>query len=256
MKPFMRKPAFIALAASSLAIFTQAHAQENPAPVAPVVVELFTSQACSACTKAAAHFSELAKRDDVVAISWHVDYWTEYETEKGRWSDPYSTSKCTDRQRMYNKKLRARSSVYTPQMVINGAIEAVGSDRDEVDALITAAHDGKQRAQISSQRNNEMLSFTIDAAPDGAEAFLITFRSETVTRIDRGENAGLHLNEANIATGIRPLGEVSARRSRIETSAPEEEEGCALIVQEPGQGRIVAAAYCAAVAPSAATSST
>jgi len=225
--------------------FSHSFAQEDAAGAGPVVVELFTSQACSSCTKAVAYFSELAARDDIIAIGWHVDYWNERETARGRWRDPYSDPACTERQRQYNKNLRARSSVYTPQIVINGDGEAIGSDREDVGALITQARAGQKLADISVRRDGAELVFDIGATPAGGEAFLVMLKPTVSTEVHQGENAGLTIQESNVATELTPLGAIASDGGRLTLRAPTAGDHCAVIVQEPGQGRIVAAAYCA-----------
>src|SRR5262245_49771043 len=89
------------------------------------IVELFTSQGCSSCVAADAYFAELAKRKDVVALSLHVDYW-----DYLGWSDTLGDSTNTDRQRSY-AAVRGTSRIYTPQLVLNGSVDFVGSDRGD-----------------------------------------------------------------------------------------------------------------------------
>ena len=87
------------------------------------VVELFTSQGCSSCPPADAFLGELARRDDLVALSEHVDYW-----DYIGWKDPFASPDLTKRQHEYARLLGLRY-VYTPQMVIQGADHVTGSDR-------------------------------------------------------------------------------------------------------------------------------
>ena len=98
-----------------------------------IAVELFTSQGCSSCPPADAFLGDLARRDDVLPLSYHVDYWNYLG-----WSDPFSSAEATERQRSYRRVLGKRY-VYTPQMVINGNAEAVGSGRGKVLRLIERA---------------------------------------------------------------------------------------------------------------------
>src|SRR5579883_1730091 len=88
-----------------------------PGPVAekaPVVVELFTSQGCSSCPPADAFLGELAKRPDVIALAFHVDYW-----DYIGWKDPYALPDSTERQRRYTTAL-GNHFLYTPEMVVDG----------------------------------------------------------------------------------------------------------------------------------------
>ena len=211
----------------------------------PVVVELFSSQACSSCVAASELVTEFADRSDVVALSWHVDYWNTLQTKSGRWVDPYSDEKCTKRQKLYNKKIRRRSTVYTPQMIINGDSQAVGSKREKIERLIAKAREEATPAAISATRAGEKLSFAIAGVNGEAEAHLVTFKRRVKTKISRGENAGLMYQDANVVTSIEKLGAVANDGAEFGATAPGEGDHCALIIQEPDQGRIIAASYCA-----------
>src|SRR6201987_5568294 len=103
----------------------------------PVVVELFTSQSCSSCPPADALLAELARRDDVIALGFHISYW-----DGLAWKDPFSSQSSTDRQRAY-ARLFDLGQVYTPQMVVDGAREMVGSDRK---AVLAAVRDARPEA--------------------------------------------------------------------------------------------------------------
>ncbi len=233
---------FVGAVALFAAGLTQGLAQDSSDGA--VVVELFTSQACSKCRAADAYFSELASRDDVIAISWHVDYWNKLETRKGRWRDPFSDPQCTRRQRQYNKNLRGRRSVYTPQIVINGMAEAIGSDREDVDALINAARASQPVAAISARRDGAELVFEIGATEAGGEAFLATLKPVVSTEIHHGENAGMVIQEINVVTDLQSLGEIAREGGRLTAQTPQAGDHCAILVHEPDQGRIIAAAYC------------
>ena len=239
----------IASAASLLAgLTTSAARAENTSAEAssgaPVVVELFSSQACSACLGASEYFRKLAKREDVVALGWHVDYWNMLNTPKGRWVDPYSSKEHTARQKKYNMNIRNRSSLYTPQIVVSGEKETVGSSREKVEGLITAAHTEETRATITTEMNDKEIRFTIGESHKGGNAYLVTFERLIKTEIKGGENAGVDFLDANVVTDMKRLGAVRRIGGSFVTEHPDMDEGCALLLQEPGQGRIIAARYC------------
>ena len=208
---------------------------------APVVVELFTSQSCSSCVAAAEYFADLADRDDVVALGWHVDYWNALQTSRGRWVDPYSDAAYTERQRRYNQNLRATNGVYTPQIVVGGRTEAIGSSRSKVDSLIDDERDAANSARIASMQRNADgdISFSVIGA---GEVFVVYFDPVSVTSVHGGENAGRRFDDRNIVTDSISLGDAS--RNTFSTKAPGADEGCAVLVQAPDQGRILAARYC------------
>lgn len=237
-----------AVAAAMTAAPLTARAQDN-SPGADqsgaVTVEFFTSQACSSCIPAAKYFRELAARDDIVALSWHVDYWNTLQTRSGRWIDPYSSKAYTARQRKYNKKLRKRSSVFTPQMVINGSAEAVGSEEETVGRLIDEASATMTPIAIAAEHaDNGDFRFAVGESAGGGNAYLVTFKPKLTTDIKGGENVGRLYQGVNAVKKVQPLGVVRSIGAHLAVAPPAEGYGCALIVQEPGQGRIIAARYC------------
>ena len=115
---------------ASLAACAAAPAAE--ATPGPVVLELFTSQACSSCPPADALLGKLAQRPEVIALAWHVDYWNHLG-----WRDQFASRQATERQQAYARQLEAE--VFTPALVIDGATVVVGSDRAAVERAIGAA---------------------------------------------------------------------------------------------------------------------
>lgn len=231
-----------AVAAMSVTV-TGAHAQDAPR-AEPVVVELFMSQSCSSCIVASDYLHELAARDDIVALNWHVDYWNMLDTKNGRWVDPYSEHAYTKRQKVYNKNIRHRSSMYTPQMVIGGVSEAPGSAREKVGAAINQAAASFSPASVTATKVDGNVVFNVGESDNGGNAYFVTMYRTLTTDIRHGENAGEKLNEANVVAGVEPLGVVRRVGAQLTVAAPEAGMSCALIVQEPRQGRIIAASYC------------
>ena len=109
--------------AAFLGFATLADVELADAEPRPAVVELFTSEGCNSCPPAEAYVGELAGRSDVLALAFHVDYWDDLG-----WRDRFGLSQSVERQRSYARSLRL-SSVYTPEIVIDGRADYVGSNR-------------------------------------------------------------------------------------------------------------------------------
>src|SRR5947207_9546964 len=133
----MSKACALLLSLSVVLSIRPAQADERP-----VVAELFTSEGCSSCPPADALLAELAKRPDVLALSFHVDYW-----DRLGWKDPFSSRAATDRQNRYAKLLKL-ATVYTPQIVVDGRWEAVGSDRADVERALDRARRDRREVPV------------------------------------------------------------------------------------------------------------
>jgi hypothetical protein len=140
---------------------------------APMVVELFTSQGCSSCPPADAFLGELAQREDVIALAFHVDYW-DYIGWKDKFADPLFTT----RQRAY-AEAQGSSMVYTPQMIVAGAIDVVGSDRKAVEKALKTAYtrNTMYRIQVGRDANGRVV-VQFPEAPIGVPAtvWLVNYR--------------------------------------------------------------------------------
>ena len=216
---------------------------------APVFVELFTSQSCSSCPAAEALFVGLAARPDLVTVEWHVDYWNDLTLARaGNWRDPFSSAANTARQRTYNTRIRGRTGVYTPQAVVNGSFETVGSKARAIARLIE--HERARQSVGASldvaPRDGTALSVSAAAPPDtAADIFVIDFMNAMETPVRGGENKGLVLREAHIATGIKRVAALTpGQRTTMSIDMPEKGNNCAVILQEPNAGAILAARYC------------
>src|SRR4051794_7450945 len=165
------------------------------------VVELFTSQGCSSCKAADDYFGELATRGDVVALSFHVDYW-----DYLGWRDTLGLPESTLRQKQY-AEVHGSRRIYTPQMTINGSTDLVGSDRVGVDAAIAA---GSLSVPVSMRRGPGTVEIEVgEKAVPGRRPTtirLVLFASEAEVAIARGENAGSTISYYNVVRAIRPIG--------------------------------------------------
>jgi hypothetical protein len=230
----------VAIVAAALLVAAGSNRAARAAEDVPVVVELFTSQGCNTCPPADAYLGELAKRRDVVALSLHVDYW-----DYIGWKDTLSLGIATDRQRAYASHL-GRGFVYTPQMVIDGAAEAVGSHRAtvarEIDDARAAA--GKIPVRVVYKGNDTMTVSLPDAPSAGkpATVWLVMYDAVHTTDIKSGENGGKQLTYYNVVREFRQIGTWSGKAMTIPVKAEDDgRAGCAVLVQEGGTGRIIGA---------------
>jgi hypothetical protein len=242
-------------ACSGMAVMIVA-AEAQPAKVAPapkpVVIEMFLSQSCKSSPPAAKHLSEIARRDDVVALAWHVDYWNATPGfQTGVWADPFARREFSDRQKTYNVRLRKRPTVTTPQAVIDGVLLAVGSKRDALEARIVEAQFIDEHARSlpphfeMTRGEQNTFKVRIDGVGVPYDAYLVSFRPKAVTEIEGGDNAGSTFEEINVVTGLKTLATAAEGVQTLSFKAPEGGDDCAVLVQERGQGRVVAASYCA-----------
>jgi hypothetical protein len=200
---------------------------QSPQAVAgtrPVVVELFTSQGCSSCPPADALLGELAERADVIALGFHVDYW-----DNLGWKDPLSAPGSTRRQRDY-AQLFNLSSIYTPQMVIEGRREMVGSDRGAVlGGIADAVPETTAQVSFDSDRH----AVTIGGGAGSGEVLLVRFQRQRNTDVAQGENAGTRARDANGVTALTELGTWRGSEMHFTIAPPAENEGIAVLVQAP-----------------------
>jgi hypothetical protein len=198
----------------------------------PVVVELFTSQGCSSCPPADAMLRELARRRDVLALGFHISYW-----DRLGWKDPLSSDSATDRQKTYARRFNG-GQVYTPQMVVDGTSEMVGSDRAAVlAALAGATPQAIAPVAFAADRRSVAIG---DGAGQG-EIVLVRYLRHRMTAVAAGENSGRILEDVNGVAALARLGAWDGSALRLPIAPPAAGEGLALLVQSP-DGRMLGAA--------------
>src|SRR5713226_4444186 len=188
----------------------------NPSPV---VVELFTSEGCSSCPPADALLLKLMERqrpeqEPIVALEEHVDYWDQLG-----WRDPFSSREWTERQESYASEL-GNGSVYTPQMVVDGRTEFVGSREAEAKRVIKELA-GKAKTEVTvapakSNDDNERFAVRVgklvgENADDTSEVWLAITETGLHSVVTRGENAGEDLHHAAVVRTLRKLGVANAK---------------------------------------------
>jgi hypothetical protein len=216
-----------------------------PAFAEKAVVELFTSQGCSSCVPADAFLAELAERPDVLALSYHVDYW-----DYLGWRDTLGSRESSERQRAY-AAVRGGRQIYTPQIVVNGTSDYVGSRREPIETAIGRSN---LPVPVTMRRGAGTVEIEVGARPLPGSRLstirLVLFSSEAEVAITRGENAGSTISYYNVVRDERPIGMWDGQAVKITLPANElmanGVDGCAVLVQEDlpsGPGAILGAAH-------------
>lgn len=207
------------------------------------VVELFTSQGCSSCPPADRILGDLDGDENIIALAYHVNYW-----DYIGWPDTFGSESNSNFQRDY-AAARNKPRIYTPQLMINGYEDVVGSRRGDVNAAISRA---SLAIPVTLATHAEMLEVTIAGQPDLAEAvvWLVTYKDRAVVEVERGENRGKTFTYAQIVTGRQVLGMWEPQSgARVKLPLAEvlgtQSDGIAIIVQQDLDGlpgRILGAA--------------
>jgi len=198
----------------------------------PIVVELFTSQGCSSCPPADRLLGELARRGDVLALGFHISYW-----DNLGWKDPLSNPASTDRQKAYARRL-SDGQVYTPQIVIEGTREMIGSHREEV---LAALRQAQPASSATVNFSTDRRSVTVGPGNGAGEVLLARFAQHRATQVGAGENAGRMLDDANGVETLTVLGPWTGATLRFPIEPPEPGKGVAVLVQA-ADGHILGAA--------------
>lgn len=216
-----------------------------PAPAAtPVLVELFTSEGCSSCPPADRLLARLAAEQPVpgalvVPLSLHVDYWNRLG-----WEDPFSSPRYTERQGAYSAHFGGAGRVYTPQMVVDGRAELVGSDeRAARRAIESAAREPRAFVRVVPDGAGAA-RVTVAGAAAEADVFLAIVEDGLASDVTRGENAGRKLAHAAVARDLRLLGRTDAAGrydSTVPIAAGSGTRRLLAFAQERGLGRVLGA---------------
>lgn len=228
----------VSLALGLSVLFSAAHPLRAQSPV---VVELFTSQGCSACPPADALLAELASRDDVIALALHVDYW-----DYIGWADTFASPQFTRRQNDY-ARAEGGSMVYTPQMIIGGVTRVLGHEPMRVTELVMEQRDIEYPVEVRLSRGDDG---AIHLRAEASMAFdepqmvvqIVRYQPRETVEIRRGENAGHSIDYTNIVTEWTQVGEWSGAEPfalDLDTDTP---QPMVALVQMAGPGQILGAA--------------
>jgi len=165
----------------------------------PVVVELFTSQGCSSCPPADRLLYELSHREDLIVMSLHVDYW-----DYLGWRDVFASPAFTARQRGYAKAAGV-STIYTPQVVVQGSDRVAGTREMEIEARIAAHANLPEPVVLRLERSGARLHVSAKWYAHGtrpSEVLLVRVTPRAEVTIEAGENAGRMATYVNIVRTI------------------------------------------------------
>ena len=223
-------------------------------PQTPVLVELFTSEGCSSCPPADTLLQSLTETQPVagvqiIALGQHVDYW-----DRLGWKDRFSSAALTNRQQQYGRAFKTES-VYTPQMVVDGREEVVGTDanaaRRAIGKALSAPHAAISLALALVAPDRVVVTMNAADLPlvsrgDRAETLLAVTEDRLRSDVRSGENKGRQLTHAAVVRELRTIGSAAAVPARIEvTIAPDWQRDALKIVvfiQERASRRVLGSA--------------
>lgn len=205
-----------------------------------VMVELFTSQGCSSCPPADANLGRLTEREDVIALSMHVDYW-----DYLGWKDTFGRKEHTLRQLAYRDAMGARV-IYTPQMVVQGKFDVPGYRPDHIVEAIGSAHRLPREANIAIKHEAGMLKAVISSKDIAANCtiWMASYNRSATVEIQRGENAGAEITYHNIVDKLMRVGSRESQETQ-EVALPQPEPGSGIVIwlQDDRTQRIISASY-------------
>jgi hypothetical protein len=223
----------------------------------PVLVELFTSEGCSSCPPADRFLQTLDGQPmagaEMIVLSEHVDYWNHIG-----WKDPYSASVYSQRQSAYAKRF-GLDSVYTPQMVVDGTSEFVGSNSGLADNAFRKAlgvpklpvHLSSISADASNSLHAHLETGALDASfgPREADVYVAVALNRAESQVLAGENSGHRLSHVSVVKSLTKIGtlkqgQVLTQDVHLTLEPGSDPRNLRLIafVQEPRQGRVFGAA--------------
>ncbi len=230
-------------------------ASSSPAPQAkppgtrePVLVELFTSEGCGNCPPADAQLAFLDEKQpvqsaEVITLGYHVDYFN----ARG-WKDEYSSPVYTERQNRYAKRW-SLDSVFTPQMIVDGQTQFIGSDaRKATDAITKAAIPTKAKVDVRVNENRVEINIENIPTHGASGVFLAAAENNLISEVKAGSNGGKTLRHISVVRGLAEISPLLANQNSFKTTAevkPEpkwkvENLKYVVFIQESGSGKVIA----------------
>jgi hypothetical protein len=201
-----------------------------PASGVAGVVELFTSQGCSSCPPADRLLSRIAADPSMVALSFPINYW-----DFIGWKDTLALPEFTARQKAYAAAL-GEQRVYTPEAVVDGLVDAVGSDKQAIERAVRTARDRKGALSVPVQLHEHSGVLQIDIGAGSATQagiYVLRVAKSRTVRIERGENSGHSVTYTNVVRAIHKVGEFDGKPESLKlTELKGDDEGYVVLVQE------------------------
>lgn len=200
------------------------------------VVELFTSQGCASCPPADIALKKLVEQGDVVALAYHVDYWNYMG-----WTDTYGSKENTDRQYAYARTL-GRSTVYTPQAVINGREHMSGADLDALNSKLDELKEAGKGLGVDVQASlkGDQLAISVAKGEGKANVVVAYFDRGTYVTVENGENKGQKIPYWHSVTDIQTVGMWDGQKLDLilpgNMIGSNKKYGCAVLLQKASHG--------------------
>ncbi len=210
----------------------------------PIVVELFTSQGCSSCPPADELLGELTQNPDIITLSLNVDYW-----DYLGWRDTLGSPRHTKRQQAYAANLGSRQ-IYTPQMMINGHLDVVGSRRKKVFETLEKASTPGPRIPMTIAESDREIIITVAEGPmpdqvKKATVWVFVTSPKVLVPVERGENRGKNITYHNVVRQMIPAGMWEGKALRITLPKDglglEGERDCIALLQKGTVGKVIGA---------------
>jgi len=237
---------FVLAVLSQTAWAKHAEAAHKSSPPRPVLLELFTSQGCSDCPAADHMVTELANRDDVIALSLQITYW-----DILGWKDTFATEANTRRQKSY-AQIMNRSGIYTPQMIIDGRLDVIGNQRDRVMRAVatrTGALSRETSIPIVLRKISNRIEIAIPKSARGSKSAGTIWVMRTLARgsvnVGDGENRHQQLTYTNLVRDLQRAGEWNGQSMKIDLPlnvSKVKYDGIVVVLQAEDFGPVLGAA--------------
>lgn len=190
--------------------------EDSAAGLQPILVELFTSESCASCPPAEQNLAYLQKEQpyagaEIITLAFHVDY-----RDAPGWKDPFASPLFTQRQQVYDRKFRT-GNIYTPQMVVDGDIEFIGSKLEKAESAIRKSLKN-EKGKVELNVSGDKLEIRVSALPkmDFATVYLAYAEDGLSSDVRGGENAGKFLSHVSVVRALNGVSRIEPQQAAFE----------------------------------------